>query len=30
MGNLSYTFDRLPENVEIQGHTKVSEKTTDP
>lgn len=31
MGNLSYTFDRLPENeFEIQGHTKVSEKTTDP
>ena len=31
MGNLSYTFDRLPENeFEIQGHTKVNEETTDP
>jgi len=31
MGNLSYTFDRLPENeFEIQGHTKVSEETSDP
>ncbi len=31
MGNLSYTFDRLPENeFEIQGHTKVGEETTDP
>ena len=31
MGNLSYTFDRLPENeFEIQGHTKVNEESTDP